>query len=478
MGVKGFPTLKIIRPGKKRGQPSAEDYQGPRTAKDIVQAVVDKIPNHVERIGDKDIETWMKESNETAKAILFSNKGSTSPTYKALAIDFLGGIKFAQIRDKEMETVKAFGVKSFPTLILLPGGSKDAMVYEGELKKEPMLEFFKQVRLPNPDPAPAASKPAKAAKKGKNKKEQTKEAKVSEQAKKSFESASSSHATEEASSAAASPKTIVLGASDIPVGSPDPSVDAPAASTETIVLGASDAPRESSDPVVDAPAAKTETIVLGASDIPMESPDPVVDAPTPQQTLDIPPRLPSLDTESELRQGCLHAKATTCILALIPANAQADLSPSSPVVQAQAVLAEIKHRYARRQAAIFPFYTVPSTNPLTSTLRTSLALHSDDDDRLEIIAVNVRRGWWRRFEGESPVLDSVDAWIDDIRLGGDGKKKVGLPDGFFVAGGEKDEEMVKEKSQEEAIVNEKFQEEEGKLKKDDKNEDDIKHDEL
>ena len=438
MGVKGFPTLKIIRPGKKRGQPSAEDYQGPRTAKDIVQAVVDKIPNHVKRLGDKDFETWMKESNETVKAILFSNKGSTSPTYKALAIDFLGRIKFAQIRDKETEAVRAFGVKSFPSLILLPGGSKDAMVYEGELKKEHMLDFFKQLTLPNPDPAPEASKPAKAAKTGKTsktKEQKKKETKVSEQAKKSFESASSSHATEEASSAAASAKTIILD-----------------------------------DP-----------------DLPTESADPVVDVPAPQQTLDIPPPLPSLDTETELHQACLHAKATTCILALIPASAQADLGPSEPVVQAQAVLAEIKHRYAQRHAAIFPFYAVPSTNPLTSTFRTTLALH---DDGLEIVAVNVRRGWWRRFEAESFVLASVDAWIDDIRLGGDGKKKAKLPAGFFVVvennnADDGDDTTTPlshppqaEAEKEEKIVEEKSQQGERKLEEVNKNEDDIKHDEL
>ena len=32
MGVQGFPTLKIVRPGKKAGKPLVEDYQGARSA--------------------------------------------------------------------------------------------------------------------------------------------------------------------------------------------------------------------------------------------------------------------------------------------------------------------------------------------------------------------------------------------------------------------------------------------------------------
>ena len=43
MGVQGFPTLKIVRPGKKPGRPIVDAYEGPRTAKGIVEAVKDKV---------------------------------------------------------------------------------------------------------------------------------------------------------------------------------------------------------------------------------------------------------------------------------------------------------------------------------------------------------------------------------------------------------------------------------------------------
>ncbi|OKL59474.1 hypothetical protein UA08_05266 [Talaromyces atroroseus] len=153
MGVQGFPTLKIVVPGKKPGKPRVEDYQGQRSAKAIVDAVVDRIPNHVKRVTDKDYESWVLEDDESPKAILFTEKGTTSGLLRSLAIDFLGGIKFAQVRSKESETVDKFGITSFPTLVLLPSGNDaEPIVFEGEMKKAPMLEFLSQAAQPNPDP--------------------------------------------------------------------------------------------------------------------------------------------------------------------------------------------------------------------------------------------------------------------------------------------------------------------------------------
>ncbi|KAI2641010.1 thioredoxin-domain-containing protein [Xylaria nigripes] len=172
MGVQGFPTLKIVRPGKKKGsKPVVEDYQGPRSAKAIVDAVVDKISNHVKRVTDKEIESFLATNNETAKAILFTEKGTTSALLRSLAIDFLDVITFAQVRDKASETIDMFGIKSYPTLVLLPGGDKEGLLYDGEMKKPALLEFLSHAGTPNPDPAPLKSKnDKKSEKKGKDKK--------------------------------------------------------------------------------------------------------------------------------------------------------------------------------------------------------------------------------------------------------------------------------------------------------------------
>jgi protein disulfide-isomerase A6 len=96
MGVQGFPTLKLVRPSKKPGKPTVEDYQGPRSAKGIVDAVKDKVPNIVKRVHDKNLDEWLQENKDTPKAILFSDKGIVSATVRALAIDFAGIVSVAQ----------------------------------------------------------------------------------------------------------------------------------------------------------------------------------------------------------------------------------------------------------------------------------------------------------------------------------------------------------------------------------------------
>ncbi|RAO69177.1 uncharacterized protein BHQ10_005189 [Talaromyces amestolkiae] len=157
MGVQGFPTLKIVVPGKKPGKPRVEDYQGQRSAKAIVDAVAERIPNHVKKLTDKDYESWVA-ADESPKAILFTEKGTTGALLRSLAVDFLGGINFAQIRSKETKAVDQFGITSFPTLVLLPAGDLEPVIYEGEMKKAPLLEFLSQAAQPNPDPAPTAPK--------------------------------------------------------------------------------------------------------------------------------------------------------------------------------------------------------------------------------------------------------------------------------------------------------------------------------
>lgn len=212
MGVKGFPTLKIVKPGKTPGKPIVEDYNGERTAKGIVDAVIDKIPNLVKKVEDKNLEAWLEEANETVKAILFTEKGKTSALLKSIAIDFKGSIKVAQIRNTEKASTELFGITKFPTLLLLPGGKEaEGVVYNGEMKKDDMVKFLSQAAPPNPDPAPAKVKLSKS-----------KDSKKSK-AKESFESASKSHASEEGKTnkATATDETLVEEATE----SPSPEVE-------------------------------------------------------------------------------------------------------------------------------------------------------------------------------------------------------------------------------------------------------------
>ncbi|KAF7551926.1 hypothetical protein G7Z17_g4656 [Cylindrodendrum hubeiense] len=163
-GVKGFPSLKIVRPGKKSGRPVVEDYNGERTAAAISQAVAAKINNHVTRVTSNELAGFLE--GDKPKAILYSNKGTTSPLLRSIAIDFLDVISVAQIRDKEAAAVKHFNIEKFPTLVLIPEG-KDPIIYDGAMDKKEIVKFLSQVGEPNPDPAPPKKKADQPKAKGK-----------------------------------------------------------------------------------------------------------------------------------------------------------------------------------------------------------------------------------------------------------------------------------------------------------------------
>ena len=366
MGVQGFPTLKIIRPTKKPGKPVVEDYQGPRSAKGIVDAVIDKIPNHVKRVGDKELQDWLKQGNESSKAILFSNKGTTSALLKALAVDFLGVIEVAQVRDKEKAAVETFGISTFPTFVLLPGGDREGLVYDGEMKKLPMVSFLSQVAEPNPDPAPLKSKTSK-----KSSQDKTKEQKKSAEDSSTFSAASASHASAEASEAAASATAITVDEASNPTESPDPIVH-------------------------------TEG------------------APSPAPLPDVPHPIPTLSAQKELQTACLSAKSSTCLLALLPSHYEAQATMGDGASAALASLATLAEKHAHRNAKIFPFYAIPADNPGAGQLREVLGLKGEGE--VEILAVNARRVWWKRYDGTGFGLAAIESWFDAIRLG-EGKKE-------------------------------------------------------
>ncbi|KAJ5718934.1 uncharacterized protein N7483_010016 [Penicillium malachiteum] len=351
MGVQGFPTLKIVTPSKKAGRPHVQDYQGPRTAKGIVDAVVNNIPNHVKKATDKDLDNWLAQNEERPKAILFTEKGTTSTLIRALAIDFLDAIDIAQVRNKESSAVEKFGIEEFPTLVVIPSGDSEHKVYDGELKKQPILEFLSEFAEPNPD---ATGKAAPATK----------------------------------------PKA-----------------------------------KPKSKPASKPPSDNDN----GDNDTPTETPE---TKPTPPPA----PQVPTLATPEALGSACLAVKSNTCVLALLPATSDSESELPAPATEALSSLAEIAHKHALRGVKLFPVYAIPDINTASENLRSVLSL--EDSQTVEIIAVNARRGWWRRFNGEEFGLTSVESWIDAIRLGEGSKEK--LPDGLVAEAEPKTETPTEE----------------------------------
>lgn len=344
-GVQGFPTLKTFRPGKKPGSPVVEDYNGPRTATSITEGVVKAINNHVTKVTDKDLDSFL--AKDGPKALLFTEKGTTSALLKSIAIDYLSVLNVGQVRNKEVGAVEKFGIEKFPTLVLIPEGTDaEPKIYNGELNKPDMMAFLKQAGEPNPDPAPP-----------KNKKSKT-----------------STKPAEESAT---------------PVAEPEPVKDAPE--------------------------------------------EPVAPAIIPINTII------SFD---QLAEQCLRPKAHTCLLAYVPAGS------SETGDKAIASLSDLNTKYIRGKRHAFPMYTVPADVENTSVVREALALKED----VEIVAINVRRKWWRQYEGDFSV-ESIEAWLDAIRLGEGQKNK--LPEAIVVQE-EEEASSTPEASGEEKIKHEEL----------------------
>lgn len=114
----------------------------------------------------------------------------------------------------------------------------------------------------------------------------------------------------------------------------------------------------------------------------------------------------------QLVKHCLQSKAHTCILANVPAGG------SESGDRASASLSNLNSKYIRNKRHAFAMYTVPSDVEGTSAFRETLGLGDD----VALIAVNVRRKWWRQYGGDFGV-ESVEAWLDALRLGQGAKNK-------------------------------------------------------
>ncbi|EXJ78069.1 hypothetical protein A1O3_09230 [Capronia epimyces CBS 606.96] len=366
MGVQGFPTLKIVKPGKKPGRPIVEDYNGPRTSKAIVDAVKDKIPNHVKRLQGNALDTWLSNQSPPAKAIVFSDKGTTSPLVKSLAIDFLGKIAFAQVRDKA--TAEKNGVTELPSILLVSAPGQTPIPYKGEINRDSLLAFFSQIATPNPDPAPKGAKSSKS-----HKSSSQKESQASSSISAEFSRSSEAH--------------------------------------------------RSSD--FDDYLAHSGTVV--EDDTPTESPLPIVkQEEKPAVIPDAAPPVPIVATLAELEAACLTPKSHICLLVLLPSLSGPESVLPQSATTALASLAEIADKYQKRKASIIPIYAVPGEVQNSSGIRQDLGL--DPQERLEIIAINMKRGWWRQYSHEAYDVRDLEDFIDAIKLGEGSKSKI--PPGF------------------------------------------------
>ncbi|KAI8884984.1 thioredoxin-domain-containing protein [Backusella circina FSU 941] len=162
--IQGFPTIKVfkpeLRPDKRTGQltKTPSDYQGPRDAKSMVDYLLGMQPSDVKFIkwNERDVKSKKSisyddflatKNNTLPKSILFTNKPSTTPLYKALSVDFKDRLLVGEVKQSEKSILAEYNVDTFPTLLVIHP-EQGVIKFEGKLKRDSLKEFMEKYALP------------------------------------------------------------------------------------------------------------------------------------------------------------------------------------------------------------------------------------------------------------------------------------------------------------------------------------------
>ncbi|KAL0035526.1 hypothetical protein WJX77_010582 [Trebouxia sp. C0004] len=146
--VQGFPTLKIFpaskpKAGSKSKRKLPSDYNGPRTAKGIADALTAALPStYISKLKDAPSYSNFTTTSSLPKVVLFTDKPKTSALYKSLSLRFKGRLAFAEVTNKASNVVEQQAVEKFPKLIVLDGDKMQE--YSGKFKATDLIAFLSE----------------------------------------------------------------------------------------------------------------------------------------------------------------------------------------------------------------------------------------------------------------------------------------------------------------------------------------------
>lgn len=155
-GVQGFPTLKFF----PKGSTEPEDYNGGRTAEDIIQFINGKAntragqkkpPSAVLDVDQGNFDGLVLDTSKNVLVEFYApwcgHCKALAPVYEEVAASFVGDEDCVVAKvdaDANREVGSRYGVTGFPTIKFFPKDNKDGESYEGGRRTEDFVQFLNE----------------------------------------------------------------------------------------------------------------------------------------------------------------------------------------------------------------------------------------------------------------------------------------------------------------------------------------------
>ncbi len=127
------------------GSEPEEIYRGVKNWESIFKFGASKMQSFVRVINSNNYGDFINENPTQHKVVLFTQRKSTPPLFKALSKHFKDKLSLGEIRQTEKELTQRFDVKAFPTVLVISDGENyKGIKYEGVLTRDAMEKFLNQ----------------------------------------------------------------------------------------------------------------------------------------------------------------------------------------------------------------------------------------------------------------------------------------------------------------------------------------------
>jgi len=156
-GIIGFTAPPVPNPYTRKPDRVKLPFEGAANARGLQKHVLNNLPSSLlPRQTKATLPASLEAGSGSAKklVLLFTDRDSTSPLYKALAHHYgPDRLQFAEVSSEEEELTQEFGVASFPTLLVASeaGSAESSVAYEGSLKDWKELTSFLDAHALAPD---------------------------------------------------------------------------------------------------------------------------------------------------------------------------------------------------------------------------------------------------------------------------------------------------------------------------------------